>query len=88
MTLLWSFWLVVVQVHTTDYAGDPTRRLEATLVHAGPSVTVTSISNAGCFLIASWVRWSRVSVVHGYVVLLHVFTLLVTSRHCADSETA
>lgn len=41
------------QLLATGSPDNPAKRLESTLIHAGPSVTITSIANAGCFLVAS-----------------------------------
>ncbi|CAN0154943.1 unnamed protein product, partial [Ectocarpus sp. 12 AP-2014] len=65
-------------VHTTDSPGDPRRRLVTTLVHAGPSVTVTSIAVASCFLVASAVNilTVRYFALHmGFQMLFHLVLL-------------
>lgn len=69
------FIFVYTLVHTTSFPGDPRKRLETTLVHAGPSVTITSIAVAGCFLVASAVAIPTVryfSVHMGTQMLFHV----------------
>ncbi|CAM9819248.1 unnamed protein product, partial [Discosporangium mesarthrocarpum] len=50
------FILTYTLLRNTTYSHDPERRLKETLVKAGPSVLVTTVANAGCFLVAAGVR--------------------------------
>eukprot|EP00752_Nemacystus_decipiens_P003738 g3444.t1 len=72
------FIFIYTLVHTTDSPGDPRRRIQTTLIHAGPSVTVTSIAVASCFLVASAVAVDTVRffAIHmGVQMLFHLILL-------------
>ncbi|CAM9471831.1 unnamed protein product, partial [Ascophyllum nodosum] len=72
------FIFVYTLIRTTGFPGNPAGRLESTLVHAGPSVTITSVAVAGCFLVASAVAIPTVryfSVHMGTQMLFHVILM-------------
>lgn len=75
---------ILSKVHTTDSPRDPRKRIEKTLVHAGPSVTVTSIAVASCFFVASAVSWSHhrsfTSMIIAWLFIFCVCTRLLKDR--------
>eukprot|EP00903_Cladosiphon_okamuranus_P013795 g12838.t1 len=71
------FIFIYTLVHTTNSPGDPRMRIETTLVHAGPSVTLTSIAVAGCFLVASAVAIDTVRFFAIHMGLQMIFHLIL-----------